>query len=296
MEQHVNSGGIWPDIHHRQHDSRPTGAAIGRPRSVVICDLPSAGAPLWRNAPSHPTHLPPSQPLPASQLHQLQQRKPTPPVSFQQSLRSYPTPASTATQRCANQQISAKNNSCSASPKDYSKQNIQQPQGSRFFQKSSTANSNESRCHVTNLDGEQSTPFFLDYLDSQSLHNNPMTVPTIGAFNHRTFMEMFREPDSVPPVSNESGSLPYAVNAELNVTANQITGLGVDSLASQASDQSFYQTNKTTTQRRTVNSTFAGPPQATRCTGAVVGKGKLISSIPFQQIMISFLGFVISSN
>lgn len=250
-----------------------------RPRSVVLVDpLPPSTAPLWRNAPNH-HHQPP----PARRNTPPNHATISPAVSFQQSLRSYPVSSfpSSSTSKGTVHNAATK---LGAHPHQH-QFNLHQPKnvaaegpGSRragpgtgrlpqsktvpaalssaAAPKERTANKKQpSECHVTSLEGESSTPFFLDYLDSQSamVAANPMLAQPLGAFNHRQFMEMFRsEPSSEQTNANagqaanaaaaaafslsgaaaagasgaaggadDLGSLPYAVNTALETGQQQ---------------------------------------------------------------------------
>ncbi|KAI2802587.1 hypothetical protein BLOT_010045 [Blomia tropicalis] len=114
-----------------------------RPKSMYVTgtinpsrDLSPSSAPLWRNAPSH---VPPSV---------LSMNSPPASVLFQQSLRSYPNP-----------RVNNNNNNNNKITTTTRPSNIKR--------------NDPIESHVTTIEGEQSTPFYLDYLDSQTIHTDP---------------------------------------------------------------------------------------------------------------------------
>ena len=260
---------------------------------------PSQSAPLWRNAPTInyrlsmftspiPSTTPPKKSLSTSLSSSNGVILPRA-ISFQQSLRSYPTTTTTTIMNRYNDQRSSIA-TCATTNQSVIKQAIfeqqQQKKESSLVDQNLT-NSSITRCdksqqsnnnnneqyqyhNVTSLESEQSTPFFLDYLDSQSFtqdpskpsfntHNYHSTIPEtgIGMFNHHKFMEMFREPreiidDSSAQTSTqdfgESGSLPYTVNEQqqqqevhkIDNDGRSSEASRMDSLISQTNDDKFF--------------------------------------------------------
>lgn len=318
MEPHQQQGRgmLWSDAPPLRHRASPDNTFnSARPRSVVVVDpMPPQTAPLWRNAPNHhaPTMAPLSAPSPP--------RRTTPPaVSFQQSLRSYPSlsknsasvagkftsPTSSLYNQRQNSQPRFDNSARRLGPTSTSRR---LPQSKTVHTLSSVGKGNDKtqaqqpRCHVTNLEGESSTPFFLDYLDSQSamIVADPLQAAPIGAFNHRQFMEMFRsepseqsgahprETDLGTETGNgntaDLGSLPYAVNTESAENAPFVLTpnsrfSAFDSLVSNASDQQYDSQNcaysrPTPNLEKVVMRRRSAPRAALSATAVGHGKGK----------------------
>lgn len=117
---------------------------------------PEDPAPLWRPRANCARHAPPAQRYSVIGNETVQAIE-----AFQQSLRVYPTPRGAP---CNNSARSKKSSARGPQP--------------------------ESRNYITNLESEQSTPFFLDYLNHQAATMDPMASGNI--FDHRKFMNMFQ--------------------------------------------------------------------------------------------------------
>lgn len=192
-------------------------------------------APLWRNAPMArvPPQLPPAPPFPPKRIQSpvMLTNQNSTIQTFQQSLRCYPAPTASPT---------------------VTKISTRKPPPLRVKQ-SSNENDDDgpggvgaNRCFVTNLDNaqQQTSPFYLDYLDWNASINNGDLINTVnvgpGAFDHSRFMNMFRTqnrpPQALighPPASGTRStisynsadtSLPYNVNEPIIIDNNRAKG------------------------------------------------------------------------